>query len=209
MDQRAQGAWVEPSQGWLAEIVSPATSAQPRRAQDEILRADAAAIPLRHLMAELLDPFGLERIDLPDTASALEVGQDLCIGLALLLNELATNAVKYGALSQPTGRVRLTCCFTDGLARLDWLESGGPRVQPTRRASFGTLLLGAALASPGGQAPRRFAPSGVVCAMTFPAKPSDGRSGRHTGAPRAERTLQVRQAASCRFQEGYSPSARV
>jgi two-component sensor histidine kinase len=153
----------------LRKFVSPATGAQPRRAQDEILRADAPQSPCVTSWRSCFDPFGLERIDLPHTASALEVGQDLCIGLALLLNELATNAVKYGALSQPTGRVRLTCCFTDGLARLDWLESGGPRVQPTRRASFGTLLLGAALASPGGQAPRGFAPSGVVCAMTFPA----------------------------------------
>jgi two-component sensor histidine kinase len=62
--------------------------------------------------------------------------------LALLLHELATNALKHGALSAPVGRVDLAWATTDDVLTLDWREAGGPAVAgPPARAGFGMRLL--------------------------------------------------------------------
>jgi two-component sensor histidine kinase len=64
-----------------------------------------------------------------------------CVPLSLALHELATNAVKYGALSAADGRVSLAWTLADGVLRLVWHESGGPPVAPPRRRGMGTQLL--------------------------------------------------------------------
>ncbi len=62
--------------------------------------------------------------------------------LSLALHELATNALKYGALSVETGRVDVVWKATpSGGFSLDWTESGGPVVSPPARTGFGTTLL--------------------------------------------------------------------
>ena len=68
--------------------------------------------------------------------------------LALALNELATNAAKYGALSQPGGRVSLSweeCGVSPATVLLEWIERGGPEVHPPQRRGFGTDILTIAL----------------------------------------------------------------
>ncbi|MCW1934672.1 sensor histidine kinase [Pararhodobacter zhoushanensis] len=67
---------------------------------------------------------------------------DQALGLSLILFELATNALKYGALSAQEGRVSI--CWTradDGDFTLDWTESGGPTVSPPSSRGFGSQLL--------------------------------------------------------------------
>jgi two-component sensor histidine kinase len=62
--------------------------------------------------------------------------------VSLALHELATNAVKYGALSVDTGRVEVTWESTAGGGfTLHWVESGGPPVKPPERRGFGSTLL--------------------------------------------------------------------
>lgn len=62
--------------------------------------------------------------------------------LSLALHELATNAVKFGALSVETGHVHLRWVASkDGGFELTWTESGGPTVQPPARRGFGSTLL--------------------------------------------------------------------
>lgn len=68
---------------------------------------------------------------------------------ALMVHELATNAIKYGALSVPSGRVSIECEVRrmngDGVFSFLWKESGGPRVSAPKRTGFGsTILLDAA-----------------------------------------------------------------
>ena len=62
---------------------------------------------------------------------------------SLILHELTTNAVKYGALSTPTGEVQLSWKPDRGTPDvvLDWRERGGPPVVPPERSGFGTTLL--------------------------------------------------------------------
>jgi two-component sensor histidine kinase len=67
--------------------------------------------------------------------------------LALCFHELATNALKYGALSVPEGQVRVDWAISPegGGLRLSWTESGGPPVAAPKRTGYGTRYLSAAL----------------------------------------------------------------
>jgi PAS domain S-box-containing protein len=93
--------------------------------------------------------------------------------LALALNELATNAMKYGALSVPDGKVGVTWTIepTDGVSLLqfEWRESGGPPVTAPTHSSFGTRLIKTVLPSDfGGVVDVRYEPGGLVCALRAP-----------------------------------------
>ena len=61
--------------------------------------------------------------------------------LALILNELASNASKYGALSNAKGKVALTWQFDSGNLSINWKESDGPKVEKPSRQGFGTTLI--------------------------------------------------------------------
>lgn len=85
----------------------------------------------------------LERfaLDGPD----LDLSPQAALSLSLLLHELDTNAVKYGALSTDTGRVSLTWRTDPGpvpTLAMTWVESGGPSVAPpSKRRGFGSTLI--------------------------------------------------------------------
>ena len=71
----------------------------------------------------------------------VEIGDGSATALAMIMHEQATNAMKYGALSTPAGKVTLTGRIEAGIYALTWAESGGPAVTgvPTRKG-FGTIL---------------------------------------------------------------------
>jgi two-component sensor histidine kinase len=70
---------------------------------------------------------------------------DHALGLGLILHELASNAIKYGALSVPAGRVLIAWRQASDLDRrrieLDWIESGGPKVVAPGDLGFGGRLI--------------------------------------------------------------------
>ncbi len=94
--------------------------------------------------------------------------------MALIFHELATNALKYGALSRAGGQVALSWTY-DPDARdlvLAWTESGGPPVTPPTRRGFGSRLIERSLRGElAGAATMDYRPDGLVCAMR--AKLSD------------------------------------
>jgi two-component sensor histidine kinase len=86
------------------------------------------------------------------------------VALAMALHELSTNAMKYGSLSSPAGRVRLTWDCADGATTLEWRESDGPAVAPPEHAGFGSRLLGQVLKGElGAPAELDYMPTGLVC----------------------------------------------
>ncbi len=90
--------------------------------------------------------------------------------LALILHELATNAIKYGAWSNDAGAVSLSWRATpadDGATaiELEWRESGGPPVSSPPHAGFGTVLVERAL--PGAVVSRSFTDGGATCRIVF------------------------------------------
>lgn len=94
------------------------------------------------------------------------------LALSMALHELATNAVKYGALSNKTGGVEINWRLTPGdqqRFQLRWAESGGPPVETPRRRGFGSRLIEQGLAQDlAGAARLTFAPEGLVCTIDAP-----------------------------------------
>ena len=84
--------------------------------------------------------------------------------IAVVLHELATNASKYGALSDAKGRVRLTWARSDdGQLTLRWAELGGPRVDKPERRGFGSRLIEGTISPLGGKVLFDWRSEGLVC----------------------------------------------
>lgn len=83
--------------------------------------------------------------------------------LGMVLHELATNAVKYGALSNPTGCIHMSCANVGGNYELEWSETGGPIVHAPASSGFGSVVV-EDMASEAFNCEARieFRPSGVV-----------------------------------------------
>jgi PAS domain S-box-containing protein len=111
-------------------------------AQDFVAAGAQGGVPLRQLLKAELDTFG---------GQALLEGEEMVVGgafaqtFALVVHELATNAVKYGAFSVPSGRVLVQWSFVgegEGAAlEFAWVERNGPGVHAPETAGFGTLLM--------------------------------------------------------------------
>jgi two-component sensor histidine kinase len=100
--------------------------------------------------------------------------QRTVVPLAMAVHELCTNASKYGALTQPHGRIRIDWRVLEEGARLilRWEESGGPAVKPPSARGFGTRLLERGLAHElRASVKLTFPSSGVVCEIDLPLDP--------------------------------------
>lgn len=120
---------------------------------------------------------GIEPFDTPAAPQFLvrtaniDVAPAAALPLAMVLNELCTNAVKYGALSRPTGRVDINATVEANGKHflLTWAESGGPVVQPPARRSFGSKLIEHAfVAQLQAKAGLSFDPAGVRYELEVP-----------------------------------------
>jgi two-component sensor histidine kinase len=110
--------------------------------------------------------------------------------LSMALHELATNALKYGALSNPRGRVALSWSADrpNGQLRLRWAEAGGPPVlAPPARRGFGSRVIGTAVGDQlGGTARWSWEPAGLICDLAMPmARALAGEAQRGAAAPEA------------------------
>jgi two-component sensor histidine kinase len=112
-----------------------------------LVLCDAAftTIDLRELMAAVVRPYDhAETSDNPRIAMkgpSLSCNEKNASAIALVFNELATNAVKYGSLSGALGSVDITWTVQDHAAHFLWTERGGPPMEPPTRAGFGTKLV--------------------------------------------------------------------
>lgn len=124
------------------------------RAQDLLLEGDTRGASIKDLVVQALESFG-ERV--VSIGPHVYLNANAAQGFALILQELATNAAKYGALSGPSGTIRVEwareACSPDALV-FRWRERGGPPASPPKRKGFGTMLLEVAV--PSADAPPRF-----------------------------------------------------
>ena len=107
------------------------------------------------------------------------------LSFALAFHELATNAVKYGALSNDVGRIGVDWRVADDVAgrrlELEWRERGGPPVKPPVRRGFGSRLIERSLARElGGKATLSFGDAGLTCSVVA-RLPSDAERAREAG----------------------------
>ncbi|MDB5613089.1 MAG: signal transduction histidine kinase [Devosia sp.] len=95
------------------------------------------------------------------------------LSLTMALNELGTNAAKYGAFSSEGGALSLTWEVHQSHGRnivdISWREYGGPQVETPTRRGFGTRLIGRCIERDlGGELDLKFNPDGLSCRMGFP-----------------------------------------
>jgi two-component sensor histidine kinase len=138
-------------------------------AHDLLTREQWEGVTLAELVRAATAPLEAGRVDLD--GPALVVTPKAAVALAMALHELGTNAVKYGALSTPEGRIAISWATDGDRLRLDWRERGGPPVIISDRRGFGVRMIERALASDlGGRVKVDFDAGGVHCAIDAPRK---------------------------------------
>jgi PAS domain S-box-containing protein len=103
----------------------------------------------------------------------LRVTPSMALSLSMALHELCTNALKYGALKMPGGRVRVAWetvpAASGSRLVMRWQESGGPPVSPPTRRGFGSRLIEGGLARElDGWVTLAYEPAGLVCTIDVP-----------------------------------------
>lgn len=165
-DQTFQGAaTADARQAFSARIVSLA------RTHDLLARRSWQQAGLHDVVLQAVAPFE----GAPDPRFDIEAGDDVllppkaALALSMALHELATNAVKYGALSNGSGRVSVAwevSRHSSERLRFSWRESGGPPVYKPSRRGFGSVMIERGLARElNAQVTLDYAPDGLVFQM--------------------------------------------
>ena len=143
------------------------------KAHDILLRGMSGSAGLETLVREGLEISRSINGQLALSGPPVEIGPKAGLALVLTIHELATNAIKYGALSVPDGRVSVAWEILgpegDETLRLAWTETGGPAVAPPARRGFGTRLIERGLTGHvGGTLRMAYPPEGVTCLVEAP-----------------------------------------
>jgi two-component sensor histidine kinase len=144
------------------------------RAHDLLTKRHWENAPLGSLAAEVLAPLtGAAQPRVAIDGPSFDLSPRAALSLTMALSELATNAVKYGALSSEKGTLSLQWHLrqeSDSTTlNLEWQELGGPPVSPPTRRGFGLRLMERCIeADLRGVFDLVFEPSGVRCRMTIP-----------------------------------------
>ncbi|MFD0460770.1 HWE histidine kinase domain-containing protein [Microvirga aerilata] len=142
------------------------------RVHDVLTQESWDSAELRTIVHQAISPF--ESVDLQRFAisgPAIKLPPQQVLPLSMAVHELLTNALKYGALSVPSGWISISWDIApDGKTlSLRWDENGGPPVKAPSKRGFGTRLIERGLAQElGGAVTIEFDPSGVICAITIP-----------------------------------------
>ncbi len=145
------------------------------QAHDQLTRRHWTSADLRAIVTAAVAPYltqGQERAVI--SGDDVTVTPRVALTLAMVLHELTTNAVKYGSLSAPAGRVEVTWRIVRApsqppLLWLEWRESNGPPVAEPKRRGFGSRFIeGSVAAELQGAARLHFDASGLRCTMEVP-----------------------------------------
>jgi two-component sensor histidine kinase len=142
-------------------------------AHDALTQREWGSVALSEMTKRALHPFvdtKQQRISARGADTQLSPNRALLI--SMVLHELGTNAVKYGALSSDCGTVDLVWEIVDAPSRrrlrLLWTEQGGPAVAAPSKKGFGSRMIEHAIRGEQGTSDFRFAPEGLVCTIEMP-----------------------------------------
>jgi two-component sensor histidine kinase len=132
---------------------------------DIINASQTHSVSLRRLLEKELEAHGHDRITL--SGPEIELGADSARNVSLVFHELTTNAVKYGALKDPRGRINIDWRFDETAIVLIWDETDGPPVIAPTHLGFGSRLLQHSMRALGGTIEPLFKPEGLSCRIVF------------------------------------------
>ena len=141
------------------------------RAHDLLLASNRSGAKLSDVIHDATEPFDrhdARRFVIQDTQ--IEIAPEAILPLSMSLNELCTNAVKYGALSNATGRIDINSIVDDKAQRLKltWIERDGPAVRDPGRRGFGTRLLNRLADQLHADVRLKYEPKGLVYELNIP-----------------------------------------
>ncbi|WP_100259662.1 CHASE domain-containing protein [Qipengyuania seohaensis] len=140
---------------------------------DLLTQSEWGTTPIRSVIEVELAPYANDaEHEVVTEGPQVELAPNDALSLGLAIHELATNAAKFGALSTVGGKVSIVWTLVnERLARIDWTESGGPRVtEPTKRG-FGTDLIEKIVAHElRHPVDLEFLPTGVRCKLLVPVR---------------------------------------
>jgi PAS domain S-box-containing protein len=138
------------------------------RTHDVLTRESWEGAELGEIVALAVSPYlGADVTRIATAGPSVRLSPRSALAISMALQELATNAAKYGALSVASGRLSIVWSQDGGIVRLRWEEADGPTVVRPSRRGFGSRLIERNLAQElGGEARIDFAPTGVVCTIT-------------------------------------------
>jgi two-component sensor histidine kinase len=139
------------------------------RAYTQLAESSFSGASLNQILAQELSAF-LKQIRV--TGKDILLNTPAAQNFALIIHELATNAIKYGALSCPEGQVHVECSIigADGRGQFQfvWSESEGPPVSPPTRKGFGSSILVEVAKSFAQNVRTNYAPGGLVYEIQVP-----------------------------------------
>ncbi len=166
--------------GTTAEVVAEITERVHAlsRAHNVATGEAASEVQLPALLASLCQPYSAGDADRPTivlSGDDLAVPAQMVSPMALVIHELATNAAKYGALSEPAGQVTIdwSAAEAGALLVIEWRETGGPppgsvKDDPEQPSGgFGQRMTQAAMRQIGGTLTRDYRPEGAVITLTI------------------------------------------
>ena len=137
-----------------------------------------AGVDLHSLIMEELAPYRVAETSRADISGpTLVLEPKSAQSMAMVLHELTTNAVKYGALSVPSGRIRVEWSRGEAQIVIRWSEADGPPVKPPSHQGFGTRLVGPLIQNElEGKLRYDWNPDGFGCEMVVPVAHVAGSS---------------------------------
>ena len=159
----------DPGEGFLEKVLGRLHALA--GAADLLVESEWAGASLRQVVWRTLDAQSIPHGRVWTSGPDLTVAPGEAMTLSLILNELATNAQKYGALSNAAGRVNIAWGWEPGderSLRIAWREEGGPPVAPPTRAGFGSQLIERSASDPRTRVSLQFPPEGVACTIVLP-----------------------------------------
>ncbi len=137
------------------------------RAYSLLSQSDWTKVSIAELVQIEAEAFGGERIKRQGPDVRLSPSQSMA--LSMIVHEMGTNAVKYGALSNDAGQVQVSWQVEEGCLRFHWREEGGPEVRTLEKKGFGlTLIEGQLRSQRGGEINVSFPPEGVSLEASLP-----------------------------------------
>jgi two-component sensor histidine kinase len=129
----------------------------------------AAPSTVQGLIAALIAPYERAGADIEVTGDDAALGREAVTSVAMVLNELATNAVKYGALKQTDGRLLISLARSEDRLTMVWREAGSAEMESSADSGFGTSLLDRTVRFQlAGTIERDWLPTGLVVRLSLP-----------------------------------------
>lgn len=141
------------------------------RAHDLLLKSQTIGASMIDVIHAAVEPFDSDHTSrFVIKGEPIEVGAAAVLSLSMLLNELCTNAVKHGALSNATGRIEIATMIegTPPRLKLSWTETGGSAVTEPKLRGFGSRLIRRLAEELHGTIEMKYTAAGLVCQLDVP-----------------------------------------